>query len=86
MAFMHQRTSRLHDAAERVSETAHQMAERAEHAGQRVTQLGRHAAARSRETLTELPGSVRRHPYRTAGAVAAAAATGLALWALLRRR
>ncbi|MEJ2688157.1 MAG: hypothetical protein P8124_13405 [Gammaproteobacteria bacterium] len=69
-----------------MSETTHGMAERAERAGETISRFGRRAADRSRESLSTLPRSMKRHPYRTAGAVAAAAATGVAIWALLRRR
>ncbi|HKJ07448.1 MAG TPA: hypothetical protein VKA76_00010 [Gammaproteobacteria bacterium] len=86
MAFINQASERMHDTAERVSETTHGMAERAERAGESISRFGRRAADRSRESLSTLPRSMKRHPYRTAGAVAAAAATGVAIWALLRRR
>ncbi|MGA7800690.1 MAG: hypothetical protein WCC36_07740, partial [Gammaproteobacteria bacterium] len=66
MSFGNQATEKLHETAARVNETAHGMAQRAEHAGETISRFGRRAADRSRQTLTTLPGSVRRHPYRTA--------------------
>jgi ElaB/YqjD/DUF883 family membrane-anchored ribosome-binding protein len=85
MAIINQTTETLRSAADRMSKAAHQVADQAEYTGHRMAKFGRRAAWRSRKSIAALPGAIERHPYRTAGVVAAVGAIAT-LWMVMRRR